>query len=136
MARYLRRGPVRKRISFAARSGRTDGDGYSPLTPPHVTHKYRLMALDPHWIHRYGREWRIGAIRFPISPTITGVVLELEPTVSANCTGIPTRTSGNPSSEGQFNVSIFGSHGRYRSARAADHTKTNATSKDPGRSME
>src|SRR5205823_227787 len=49
------------------------------LKSPAQTHKYRLLAQEPHSIHRYGREWRVGADRFPISQTITGVVLDLEP---------------------------------------------------------
>src|SRR6185295_11142877 len=49
------------------------------LTSPSLTHKYRLLAQEPHSIHKGGREWRVGADRFPISSTMTGVVLELEP---------------------------------------------------------
>ena len=33
----------------------------------------------PMRIHKGGREWRVGVERFPISTTITGVVLDLEP---------------------------------------------------------
>jgi oxalate decarboxylase len=43
------------------------------------THKYRLLAQEPHSIHKFGREWRIGANRFPVSQTITGVILDLDP---------------------------------------------------------
>jgi len=43
------------------------------------THKYRLLAQEPHSIHKFGREWRVGANRFPVSQTITGVILDLEP---------------------------------------------------------
>ena len=44
---------------------------------PPETHKYRLLAQDPHSTYKGGREWRVGAAEFPISTTITGVVLEL-----------------------------------------------------------
>jgi oxalate decarboxylase len=47
------------------------------LTSPPSTHKYRLLAQEPHSIHKFGREWRVGANRFPISETMTGVVLDL-----------------------------------------------------------
>src|SRR5262249_10931324 len=43
------------------------------------THKYRMLAQEPHSIHKGGREWRVGVERFPISRTITGVILDLEP---------------------------------------------------------
>ena len=49
------------------------------LKSPPATHKYRLLAQEPHSIHKGGREWRVGASRFPISKTITGVILDLEP---------------------------------------------------------
>lgn len=35
-----------------------------------------------------GREWRVDASRFPISQTVTGVVLDLDPAHFAPCTGI------------------------------------------------
>lgn len=50
------------------------GDLISPL----LTHKYRLLAQEPHSIHRHGREWRVSAKRFPISETMTGVILDLD----------------------------------------------------------
>src|SRR4051812_35681669 len=31
------------------------------LTSPPETHKYRLLAQEPHSIHKFGREWRVGA---------------------------------------------------------------------------
>jgi oxalate decarboxylase/phosphoglucose isomerase-like protein (cupin superfamily) len=49
------------------------------LKSPPQTHRYRLLAQEPHSIHRFGREWRVGVERFPISQTMTGVVLDLEP---------------------------------------------------------
>jgi oxalate decarboxylase len=49
------------------------------LKSPPATHRYRLLAQEPHSIHKFGREWRVGANRFPISQTMTGVILDLEP---------------------------------------------------------
>src|SRR6266700_8443634 len=46
---------------------------------PAETHKYRLLAQVPHVVHQGGREWRVDASRFPISTTITGVILDLDP---------------------------------------------------------
>src|SRR5262249_1332988 len=46
---------------------------------PPETHKYRLLSQDPHATFSNSREWRVDASRFPISKTVTGVVLDLEP---------------------------------------------------------
>ena len=81
---------------------------------PPETHKYRLLAQTPHGVYEGGREWRVDASRFPISKTITGVVLDLDPGRYASCIGIPTPTSGNTSSTVEVNVTLFGSHGRFR----------------------
>ena len=35
------------------------------LKSPPETHRYRLLAQEPHSVHKYGREWRVGADRFP-----------------------------------------------------------------------
>src|SRR5436305_10685977 len=43
------------------------------------THKYRLLADDPRVNNRGGRLWVVDSQRFPISKTITGAVLELDP---------------------------------------------------------
>src|SRR5215470_3194405 len=48
------------------------------LKLPAQTHKYRLLAQVPHGVYRGGREWRVDRSRFPISTTITGVVLDLD----------------------------------------------------------
>ena len=49
---------------------------------------------------------------FPISKTMTGVVLDLDPGAIANCTGTRRPTSGNTSSSGKVSVTMFGSDGR------------------------
>ena len=45
-----------------------------------------------------GREWRVDSSRFPISKTVTGVVLDLDRAGCASCTGTRTPTSGSTSS--------------------------------------
>jgi oxalate decarboxylase len=66
-------------------------------TPPE-THKFRLLAQEPHSVHKGGREWRVGAERFPISKTVTGVILDLEPGGLRELHWHPTPTSGSTSS--------------------------------------
>jgi oxalate decarboxylase len=50
-----------------------------PRVSPPETHKFRMLADAPHGVFKGGREWRIDSSRFPISTTITGVILDLEP---------------------------------------------------------
>jgi oxalate decarboxylase len=84
------------------------------LKSPPQTHKYRLLAQEPHSIHKYGREWRVGAERFPISQTMTGVVLDLEPGGLRELHWHPNADEWQYVIEGQFSVTLFGSHGRFR----------------------
>ncbi|MBX6315719.1 MAG: cupin domain-containing protein [Isosphaeraceae bacterium] len=82
-------------------------------TPPE-THKFRMLAQEPHSIHKGGREWRVGADRFPISKTITGVILDLEPGGLRELHWHPTAAEWQYVIEGRVSVTLFGSHGRYR----------------------
>ena len=85
-----------------------------PLTSPPDTHQYRMLAQEPHSIHKGGREWRVGADRFPISKTVTGVILDLEPGGLRELHWHPTSDEWQYVIEGQISVTLFGSHGRYR----------------------
>jgi oxalate decarboxylase len=81
---------------------------------PPLTHKYELLAQDPHAVFKGGREWRVDSTRFPISKTITGVVLDLEPKALRELHWHPTADEWQYLIEGQISVTMFGSHGRYR----------------------
>jgi oxalate decarboxylase len=81
---------------------------------PPETHKYRLLAQDPHSTYKGGREWRVGAAEFPISTTITGVVLELYPGAFRGLHWHPTSDEWFYILEGEMSATLFGSHGRYR----------------------
>ena len=65
-------------------------------------------------IHRFGREWRVGASRFPISQTMTGVILDLDPGGLRELHWHPNADEWQYVISGDFNVTLFGSHGRYR----------------------
>jgi oxalate decarboxylase len=82
-------------------------------SPPN-SHRYRLLAQEPNSIHKFGREWRVGADRFPISQTITGVILDLEPGGLRELHWHPTADEWQYVIDGKFSVTLFGSHGRYR----------------------
>lgn len=84
------------------------------LRQPTSTHKYRLLAQAPYSIHKGGTEWRVGAEQFPISTTMTGVVLDLNPGALRELHWHPTADEWQYVIEGQVQVTLFGSKGRYR----------------------
>jgi oxalate decarboxylase len=82
--------------------------------PPPQTHKYELLKQPPFRTFAGGREWRVDSSRFEISTTITGVVLELEPGAMRELHWHPTADEWHYVIEGQISVTMFGSHGRFR----------------------
>ena len=84
------------------------------LKSPPDNHRYRMLAQEPHSVHAGGREWRVGAERFPISQTITGVILDLEPGGLRELHWHPTADEWQYVVDGQVSVTMFGSRGRYR----------------------
>ncbi len=103
---YFARGPV----APAATPPNLQG----PMKSPPETHKFRMLAQEPHSVHTGGREWRVGADRFPISKTVTGVILDLEPGGLRELHWHPTSDEWQYVIEGSVSVTLFGSHGRYR----------------------
>ncbi|HEY3963725.1 MAG TPA: cupin domain-containing protein [Planctomycetaceae bacterium] len=81
---------------------------------PPLTHKYQLLAQPAHRVFKGGREWRVDSTRFPISKTVTGVILDLEPGGLRELHWHPTSDEWQYVIEGNISVTMFGSHGRYR----------------------
>ncbi len=81
---------------------------------PTLTHKYEMMKQPPHRVFKGGREWTVDSTTFPISTTVTGVVLELEPGGLRELHWHPTSDEWHYLIEGTISVTMFGSHGRYR----------------------
>ncbi|WP_254513503.1 cupin domain-containing protein [Anatilimnocola floriformis] len=81
---------------------------------PKLTHKYEMMKQPPHRVFAGGREWRADSTNFPISTTVTGVVLELEPGALRELHWHPTADEWHYVITGNISVTMFGSHGRYR----------------------
>jgi oxalate decarboxylase len=102
---YFARGAVPPEIAAAPLQG---------WKLPPQTHKYRLLAQAPHGIYKGGREWRVDSSRFPISKTITGVVLDLEPGALRELHWHPNADEWQYVIDGQASVTLFGSHGRFR----------------------
>ncbi len=87
--------------------------------PPALTHKYRFLDRPPHRTFDGGREWRVDSTSFPISKTMTGVVLELEPGGLRELHWHPSSDEWQYLLEGEVSVTMFGSHGRYRTETLA-----------------
>jgi oxalate decarboxylase len=81
---------------------------------PALTHKYELLGQAPHAEFKGGREWRVDSTRFPISTTVTGVILDLEPEGLRELHWHPTADEWLYVIEGNISVTMFGSHGRFR----------------------
>jgi len=81
---------------------------------PPETHKYRLLAQPPLAVYPGGREWRVDSRRFPIAKTITGVVIELDPGGLRTLHWHPTADEWQYVIDGTVSVTLFGSHGRFR----------------------
>src|SRR5208282_2627474 len=102
---YFVRGPIPPGQAMPLQGAET--------TPPE-THKYRLLAQEPHSIHQFGRERRVGVSRFPVSKTITGVILDIDPGGMRELHWHPNADEWQYVISGDFSVAMFGSHGRYR----------------------
>ncbi len=89
------------------------------LKLPPLTHKYRLLAQTPHRIYKGGREWRVDSKTFPISKTVTGVILDLDPGALRELHWHPTADEWQYVIEGDIRVTMFGSNGRYRTETLA-----------------
>jgi oxalate decarboxylase len=79
-----------------------------------LTHKYRLLASEPFVNNKGGRLWLVDSSKFPISKTIAGAILELDPGALRELHWHPTADEWQYVYEGQVSVTLFGSGGRYR----------------------
>jgi oxalate decarboxylase len=79
-----------------------------------VTHKFKLLEQQPHRIYKGGREWRADSTNFPISKTVTGVILDLDPGALRELHWHPTADEWQYVLDGKISVTMFGSHGRHR----------------------
>jgi oxalate decarboxylase len=114
------------------------------LKSPRETHKFRMLEQAPHSVHSGGREWRVGADRFPISKTITGVILDLDPGGLRELHWHPNADEWQYVLSGRVRATMFGSHGRYRIEtlnkgdagyipQGYGHSIENASDADPAR---
>jgi oxalate decarboxylase len=78
------------------------------------THRYPLMAQKPHSRYPGGQEWRVSAKEFPISTTITGVILDLIPGAVREPHWHPHANEWLYLISGRMRMTLFGSQGRAR----------------------
>jgi oxalate decarboxylase len=84
---------------------------------PPLTHKFEMLSQPPFATFKGGREWRVDSTRFPISKTVTGVILDLDPGALRELHWHPTADEWQYVIEGNISVTLFGSHGRFRTER-------------------
>jgi oxalate decarboxylase len=82
--------------------------------PTAQIHKYQLLAQKPIATFDGGREWRVDSSRFPISKTVTGVILDLDPGALRTLHWHPSADEWQYVIDGNVSVTLFGSHGRFR----------------------
>jgi oxalate decarboxylase len=85
-----------------------------PTARSPLTHKWQLLANDPVVYSKGGRLWMVDSTKFPISKTVTGAVLELEPGALRELHWHPGADEWQYVLEGTMSMTMFGSHGRYR----------------------
>ena len=73
-----------------------------------------MLSEAPHGVFKGGREWRVDSTRFPISTTVTGVILDLEPGALRELHWHPNADEWQYVINGDVSVTMFGSHGRFR----------------------
>lgn len=81
---------------------------------PPLTHRYRLLANDPIVNNKGGRLWLVDSTRFPISKTIAGAVLELDPGGMRELHWHPTADEWQYVLDGKVGITLFGANGRFR----------------------
>ncbi len=81
---------------------------------PPQTHKWRLLAQSPVVDNKGGRLWVVDSHNFPISKTMTGAILDLEPGGLRELHWHPTADEWQYVIEGKVSITMFGSGGRYR----------------------
>ncbi len=101
-------------FSFGAPPPATAAPTLAGRSPPPRTHRYPLLAQPPRRVYDGGREWRVDSTNFPISRTMTGLVIDLDPGALRELHWHPTADEWHYIVEGTVRVTLFGSHGRYR----------------------
>ncbi len=79
-----------------------------------MTHRFTLLAQRPHTQNAGGEERRVSSLEFPISTTMTGVVLDLKPGAVREPHWHPNADEWQYYIKGRARMTVFGSGGRAR----------------------
>ena len=104
---YFATGPVPPEPAAAPLGG---------VNPPPLPHRHALLSQEPLETFQGGREWRVEAKDFPISTTMTGVILEMQPGALRELHWHPNADEWQYLLAGKIRATLFGSRGRYREA--------------------
>jgi oxalate decarboxylase len=85
-----------------------------PVPRSLLTHKWQVLRSDPLVNNKGGKLWMVDSTRFPISKTMTGAILDLEPGALRELHWHPTADEWQYVLEGTMSMTMFGSHGRFR----------------------
>jgi oxalate decarboxylase len=80
----------------------------------HRTHRYPLLSQLPHSRFAGGEERRVSSLEFPISTTMTGVILDLKPGGLRELHWHPNTDEWQYYVTGKARMTVFGSDGRVR----------------------
>ena len=81
---------------------------------PPQSHKWRLLAQPPVVDNKGGRLYLVDSSNFPISKTVAGAILDLEPGALRELHWHPNADEWQYVIEGKVGATMFGSGGRYR----------------------
>ena len=84
------------------------------VNPPPLSHKHSLYSQKPLETFKGGREWRVESKDFPISTTMTGVILAMDPGAIRELHWHPNADEWQYLLAGTVRATLFGSRGRYR----------------------
>jgi oxalate decarboxylase len=89
-------------------------DTQGPAPRSKLTHKWELLKNDPLVDNKGGTLWMVDSTKFPISKTMTGAILDLDPGGLRELHWHPNADEWQYVLEGSMSMTMFGSGGRFR----------------------
>jgi oxalate decarboxylase len=89
-------------------------DTQGPAPRSQSTHKWELLKNDPMVDNKGGTLWMVDSTKFPISKTMTGAILDLDPGGLRELHWHPNADEWQYVLEGSMSMTLFGSGGRFR----------------------
>src|SRR4029078_1527969 len=96
---------------------------HGPCISPPQTHKFRMLSEAPHGVFKGGREWSVDSTCFPISTTMTRVIIALESGALRELHWHPNADEWQYVINGDVSVTMFGAHGRFPEGNNLHHER-------------